>query len=144
VTTAARCDHCAHPLVPGNSYCQHCGAVVGTWATPAGDPGPSAKAFLLVQFPNGVVRKEALTRPVIRVGRGKDCDVLVDHPRVSRIHALLELQDGGYNLSDARSSGGTFLRDGPVHEPTRLKSGDSIRLGRVEEEAVILVYHEEA
>ena len=143
MTTAARCDHCANPLVGGTRYCQNCGAVVGAWNTPTGDPGPSLKAFLLVNLPGGIVRKEALAKPIVRIGRGRECDIVVDHPRISRLHAVLELRDGAYHVSDAKSSGGTFLREAPVHAAAKLSSGDSIRLGRLEEEAVVLVYHEE-
>ena len=138
-----RCDHCAAATKPGEGYCSACGAVL-SWSTPGGAAPPPAKAFVLVHLPGGIVRKEALSKPVVRVGRGRDCDVVVDHPRVSRLHALLELREGAYHLSDAKSSGGTFVDDRPVHAPVRLRSGNSCRLGRNPEDSVTLVYHEEA
>ena len=140
----ARCDHCTAPSRAGESFCANCGAVL-PWEAPAGDPPPPAeKAFLLVHLPGGIVRKESLAKPVLRIGRGRDCDIVVEHPRVSRLHALLERRDGAFWLSDAKSSGGTFLGDRPVHDAVRLRSGDSCRLGREEEDSVTLVYHEEA
>ncbi len=138
-----RCDHCASPTKPGEAYCSGCGAVL-SWSTPGGAVPPAAKAFLLVHLPGGIVRKEALAKPLVRVGRGRDCDIVVDHPRVSRLQALLEMREGSFWISDAKSSGGTFLGDRPVHAPVRLRSGDSCRLGRDPEDAVTLVYHEEA
>jgi pSer/pThr/pTyr-binding forkhead associated (FHA) protein len=89
------------------------------------------------------VRKEALRGPVVRIGRSSDCEVVIGDPRVSRIHATLELQEGSYRLADARSTGGTFLDGRPVHEAVPLRAGAIIRLGRDEEDPVTLVYHEE-
>lgn len=137
-----RCDHCAHPTEPGEKYCRHCGAVV-SWNTP--DPGPLPRsAFLLVHLPGSIVRKEPLRAAATRVGRGRDADVVIDHPRVSRTHAVFEMRDGGCWVSDARSSGGTFVNDRPVHAPVLLRSGDTCRLGRLPGESVTIVYHEEA
>ena len=143
MTAPLRCDHCAAATKPGEGYCSACGAVL-SWSTPGGAVPPAARAFLLVHLPGGIVRKEPLSKPVVRVGRGRDCEIVVDHPRVSRLHALLELREGTYYLSDAKSSGGTFLNDRPVHAPVRLHSGDPCRLGRNAEDSVTLVYHEEA
>lgn len=143
MASPARCDHCAAPSRPGESFCANCGGVL-SWATPAEAAPPSAKAFLLVHLPGGIVRKESLGKPLMRIGRGRDSDIVIEHPRVSRLHAILECRDGAFWLSDAKSSGGTFVRDRPVHAPVRLRSGDSCRLGREDEDTVTLVYHEEA
>ena len=140
--TPLRCDHCAAPTRPGESYCVSCGAVL-SWSNEGGAAPPALRAFLLVHLPGGIVRKEALLKPVVRIGRGRDCEVVIEHPRVSRIHATLELRDGAYHLHDAKSSGGTFVDDSPVYAPVRLRSGSSCRLGRHAEESVTLVYHEE-
>jgi pSer/pThr/pTyr-binding forkhead associated (FHA) protein len=98
-------------------------------------------AFLLVHLPGSVVRKDVLTKPIIRIGRGRDCEVAVEHPRVSRIHAVLEIRDGAWHLSDAKSTGGTFVEDRPVHEAVPLRSGDNIRLGREPGDSVTMVFH---
>jgi FHA domain-containing protein len=135
-----RCDHCAAALPHGVRYCPGCGAVV-SWHTPTGEAPAAIAAFLLVPQRDGTVRKDALLRPVLRIGRGDACEIPVDHPRVSRLHALLELRDGAWQLSDAKSSGGTFLNDRPVTGPVPLAAGDTIRLGRVPEESVAIVFH---
>jgi hypothetical protein len=140
VSTPSRCDHCALALEPGVRYCPGCGAVV-SWHTPTAETPAYLAAFLLVHCPGTPVRQVPLEKPLFRIGRGPKCEVAVDHPRVSRLHAILELRDGAHRITDARSSGGTFLNDRPVHGATALVSGDTIRLGRDPGDAVILVYH---
>ncbi len=135
-----RCDHCSHALTPGVRYCPKCGAVVSVH-TPTGEAPARVPAFLLVRLPGSVVRKAVLEKPIIRIGRGRDCEVAVEHPCVSRIHALLEIRGGTWHLSDAKSSGGTFLGDQPVHAAVPVPSGSTIRLGRQPEDSVSMVFH---
>jgi hypothetical protein len=135
-----RCDHCAAALPPGVRYCPDCGAVVA-WHTPTGEAPAAIAAFVLVPQRGGTVKKEHLLKPVLRIGRGKDCEIVVDAPRVSRLHAVLELREGKWRVSDAKSSGGTFLNDKPLHAAEVLKAGDTIRLGREPVGTVTLVFH---
>jgi len=136
----ARCDHCSHALPPGVRYCPKCGAVVSVH-TPTGEAPARVPAFLVIKIPGGVVRKDVLAVPIVRIGRGKTCEVAIDHPQVSRIHAVLEIREGAWHLSDAKSAGGTFREDTPVHEAVALRSGDNLRLGRIPEESVSIVFH---
>jgi hypothetical protein len=135
-----RCDHCAEAIPPGIRYCPGCGAVVA-WHTPTGEAPAAIAAYVLVPRKDGTVKKEHLLRPVLRIGRGPDCEITVDGSRVSRLHALLELRSGKWHISDAKSSGGTFLNDRPLHGAEPLKAGDSIRLGREPVGTVTLVFH---
>ena len=43
------------------------------------------------------------------IGRAPDCDVCLQHPSVSRYHALLERLPEGLRLSDLRSVNGVFV-----------------------------------
>jgi hypothetical protein len=44
------------------------------------------------------------------LGRDADCDIVLDHESVSRIHAQIRLTDEGYlAVQDASSGNGTFL-----------------------------------
>jgi hypothetical protein len=140
MSLSGRCDHCAHALPAGVPYCPECGAVASL-NTPTGEAPVRVAAFLLVQVPGRVVTKVALSRPIVRIGRGRDCEVVADHPRISRVHAIIELRSGAWHLSDARSTGGTFLGEKPVHGATPLRSGDAIRLGREPGDSVSIVFH---
>jgi len=137
-----RCDHCSFPVPQGAMYCDNCGAVLA-WNIPTEIHRAEApRAFLLIHLPGGIVRTVPLVGTVVRIGRSNKCDVVVDHPRVSRHHATLELVDGAFLLSDAKSSGGTFVNDLPIHAPRGLRSGDTCRLGRLPGDSVSFVYHE--
>ena len=67
------------------------------------------------------------------IGRGMDCDVRIDEPRVSSPHFLLERKGKRLYLTDLKSKNGTRL-NGKAAEPgkkTAVASGDSIQAGPV-------------
>jgi ABC transport system ATP-binding/permease protein len=66
----------------------------------------------------------------VTIGREPDCDVVVDDPDVSRIHARIEARDTGeWHLVDAGSKNGTWIDANRVSD-TPIISPVSIRLGR--------------
>lgn len=68
------------------------------------------------------------------VGRGADCDVVLDDDSVSRRHAELARDDRGlYRLRDLESANGTFLDGKPVGTgPVLVPDRSKLRLGDVE------------
>ncbi|HEY0463682.1 MAG TPA: FHA domain-containing protein [Polyangiaceae bacterium] len=69
-------------------------------------------------------------RPLV-VGRGEECDVSVNHPSVSRVHAEIQpLGDGRYEIVDRESANG--VRVNGVELPrTLMDARDAIELGDV-------------
>ena len=70
----------------------------------------------------------------IAIGRTRNCDVRIDHPSISRLHALLQrASDGGWSVVDAGSSNGTRLNGQQVEKgrPQRVNFGDIIAFGSV-------------
>jgi adenylate cyclase len=66
----------------------------------------------------------------LRIGRSDTGGVVLNHPSVSRRHALLQrAEDNQYYLTDLGSSNGTFVNHGRVSSPVMLKSGDRITIG---------------
>lgn len=63
------------------------------------------------------------------IGRRETNDLRLNGSEVSREHATIEAQGGGYVLRDLQSRYGTFVNDAQVTAQP-LKSGDQIRLGR--------------
>ncbi len=64
------------------------------------------------------------------VGRAATNTLVLDLPKVSRMHALIQLQNiGEFWLSDLGSSNGTFLNKRRVHQPVRLHDQDKIVIG---------------
>ena len=75
-----------------------------------------------------------LVGAVTRIGRGVSADVLLDHPTVSRRHALVVRREETLVLLDDRSMNGTWLNGERISEAV-LSDGDRIQLG-----AVVLSY----
>jgi S1-C subfamily serine protease len=64
------------------------------------------------------------------IGRGDDCDLVVDDEKVSRHHAALERSaDGVLTISDLGSSNGTFVNARRITEPVTLHGGEHLRVG---------------
>jgi adenylate cyclase len=64
------------------------------------------------------------------VGRGAANTLVLDLPKVSRMHALIQVQNiGEFWLVDLGSSNGTFLNKRRVHQPVRLHDQDKILIG---------------
>ena len=64
------------------------------------------------------------------VGRDPEsCDVVLEHPTVSRRHAQLHHRDGAWVLQDLDSTNGTTINGKPVAR-CRLEPGDRVMLGR--------------
>jgi RsiW-degrading membrane proteinase PrsW (M82 family) len=82
---------------------------------------------LLVQvLPDGA---ELRFRPgqQVMIGRDTDAQILVVHPRASRRHAMLAMQQAGWVLTD-QSSNGTFIDGRPIHQMT-IYSAVTVRVG---------------
>jgi len=90
---------------------------VGTWS-----------ACLIVQSPGGqsVV---PLDDRAVSVGRGTDNDIVIDDPRASRKHLVVEPRPGGYRVIDSGSQNGT-IRNGRRIRSAPLHCGDVISVGQ--------------
>ena len=78
-----------------------------------------------------VVHSCEFVKEKIVLGRILSADLRIDDPRVSRIHALLEVRGENILLTDLASSHGTFVNGSKVVEH-KLKFGDSIKLGYIQ------------
>lgn len=65
------------------------------------------------------------------IGRGPQCDLVIDSPRVSREHAVLSRLGVRFFIEDLGSSNGTWFGEEQVTK-RELESGDVIRLGNEE------------
>jgi hypothetical protein len=62
------------------------------------------------------------------IGRSRECDLVLDDPNVSRRHAELRREDGGWAVRDLGSTNGIKL-NGQRSRGGRLTPGDEITLG---------------
>jgi hypothetical protein len=85
-----------------------------------------ARALLNVHGKRHVLTTERLT-----LGRSRDCDIRIEDPNVSRRHAEVVLEDGGWWIVDLGSTNGVEV-NGERVDRARLDPGDQIVLGRTE------------
>lgn len=60
------------------------------------------------------------------IGRSSECQVVIPDPRVSRRHAMVRKQDGGFYLFDLGSFNGSYLNGARVTAARQLIHGDVI------------------
>ena len=66
----------------------------------------------------------------VTIGRERS-DVLLDYDgEVSRNHAVVRQSNEGFEVEDLGSTNGTFVNEQRISEPTRLSSGDIVRVGQ--------------
>jgi len=66
------------------------------------------------------------------MGRATGADFIIDAALLSRVHCRLEVAPSGdLEVRDLKSTNGTFVNDKRV-DVAHLKSGDRLRIGRVE------------
>lgn len=91
----------------------------------SGDANLPEKAFLVV---NGMVFP--LDKPVVRIGRNLENDLVLNHPTVSRFHAEIHYKERQFILVDKNSSSGTYLNNRKITE-YQLFAGDIILFAKV-------------
>src|SRR5574341_395004 len=65
----------------------------------------------------------------VTIGRAPDNNLVLDHPVVSRYHAVIERMGTRFRLRDLRSSNGVFVNGQRVARDVWLKEQDEIRIG---------------
>ncbi len=78
-----------------------------------------------------VLQASEFVKEKIVLGRILSADVRIDDPRVSRIHALIEVRNGNILITDLASSHGTFVNNKKVVE-AKLAFGDTLKLGHIQ------------
>ena len=72
------------------------------------------------------------------IGRSLECSVVINHPSVSRLHARIYEEDGGFYLTDMGSTHGTRLAEQALEpkQPVRLVDGVRVSIGSTERSLV--------
>ncbi|MCI0662470.1 MAG: FHA domain-containing protein [Acidobacteria bacterium] len=73
-----------------------------------------------------------LCRQSTRIGRNHDNDLVLDNERVSRYHAEIFRAGDQIKIVDKDSRNGVWVNGRKIKQPTPIKSGDHIRIGRQE------------
>lgn len=65
----------------------------------------------------------------VTIGRALDNNVVLNHPLVSRYHAVIERMGTRFRILDLRSSNGVFVNEKRIEREAFLKNFDQIRIG---------------
>jgi len=85
----------------------------------------------LVMFkPNGKRRDFPVTKPVVVIGRGENCDLRIPLGSVSRRHCEVTLSGDEIKAKDLASSNGTYVNNRRINE-CPLKAGDRLVVGPI-------------
>ena len=76
----------------------------------------------------GTIKTQRFGRRIL-VGRAPSADLRLDDPRVSRLHARIEMRDDGVYVEDLGSSNGTTVDGEAVTVPRRLEVDDEVTVG---------------
>jgi pSer/pThr/pTyr-binding forkhead associated (FHA) protein len=78
-------------------------------------------------------RQAGVTLPLgagVLIGRGTDCQLILDDDYSSTHHARITLTTNGYQVEDLGSTNGTFVNNQQIAVPTAFGLADTLRIGR--------------
>lgn len=65
------------------------------------------------------------------IGRHKNCDIILNYPTVSRLHAVIICSKDGWYITNIRSDTPVTVNGKPIEKKELLKSGDKITFGSI-------------
>lgn len=89
----------------------------------------SKPPILTLEFKGREIGHWALDKPLFRIGRTPDNDIVIDNLAVSRIHAVIEEDKGKFYIRDCDSLNGTLVNQRRVGRAL-LREGDDIQIGK--------------
>ena len=92
---------------------------------------PAMPAKIVIVSSNFAGQEFPLAGKDMVIGRGEECDIIVDHRSVSQMHAKIVREHGkDYQIFDLNSKNGVCIQ-GEKYTSTYLKRGDIVELGHV-------------
>jgi len=88
-------------------------------------------AKLVVQVPGAESHDFPLEKPLMTLGRDRECDLVLDYEYVSRRHARIERTGADYSILDWESTNGTFVNGQRIQGKQALTPGDHIDIGDI-------------
>ncbi|MDE0961130.1 MAG: M64 family metallo-endopeptidase [Planctomycetota bacterium] len=92
----------------------------------ASSPNQILQIYLILDGVEKQISTEG--KKLINFGRADECDVVIDVPKASRVHAEIRIESDKYRIIDKRSANGTLLNGEPVDSAV-LRAGDRIQIG---------------
>lgn len=93
-------------------------------------PPPMPQAWLTIQLPQAGQQTYRIEKPIIKIGRQLENDIIVEDKRVSRYHAQIQYQpDGQFVIVDLGSTNGITINNTPHLRQHILRNGDRFTIG---------------
>jgi hypothetical protein len=92
---------------------------------PRGEP-----RVLVVTQGSQAGQSAALADGVIMIGRGADCQIILDDDYVSTRHARIAASGDQWYVEDLGSTNGTYLGSQRITQPTTIGLGAQVRIGK--------------
>ncbi|UCG53628.1 MAG: FHA domain-containing protein [Candidatus Latescibacterota bacterium] len=89
----------------------------------------SKPPVVTLEFKGKEIGHWVLEKPVLKIGRTTDNDIVIDNLAVSRNHSVIEEDKGRYYIKDCDSLNGTLL-NGHLVGRAMLSDGDEIQIGK--------------
>lgn len=104
---------------------------IGTGARPAKKFDPITDEFHCLEqvADHGVPSRYVVSPTGLRIGRTIPADIVIPDPNVSRVHCLIELADDRLQVSDLKSTNGTYIDGKRIHGRAFLDLGSIIQVG---------------
>src|SRR5580704_8230793 len=87
-------------------------------------------SFRIVPLVKGSAPSIALYRPVLLIGRHKECDVCIESPKISRRHCCVAMAYDRVLIRDLGSRNGVRV-NGRLMQEARLQTGDELAIGPI-------------
>ncbi len=131
------CPFCGTDNETGHRFCRQCGQPIDSLILSSEEKGePEAKTVQLLAAPPS--RQQRRTVPLatlfaqhreLIVGRAPDCDICLQHPSVSRYHALFLRLPQGMQVSDLGSKNGVHVDGRRITEPVLVREKQVVGIG---------------
>lgn len=95
-------------------------------------PAHAGGAGVLIVVEGGPIgQRFPLKGESLRIGRGYECEIVINERDVSREHAIVRssVADGSATLVDLNSTNGTYVNESRIARATELRDGDRLRIG---------------
>ncbi len=85
-----------------------------------------------IMMPDGKIQAFDFMSGEVTIGRGPECDLVIDDRSVSRSHMKVIVTEASLEIVDLHSTNGVFVNGEQIEGQRTLESGDKVTLGRID------------
>ena len=92
-----------------------------------------SETYITTNLSTGNTQKLLQPQQIWTIGRDKNNGIWISDPYLSHRHGAIQYlpEQGNFYLIDFCSTNGSYVNGEPIYQPTKLKAGDIIRLGKL-------------